>query len=165
MPTKRPREEDDQSNHDEEEVDQVVESDADEPTAAPSRDAGKSKANHASTDPSKKRRGRPPGSKNKKTLAAEAAAAGVPAAPPPPKRPRGRPRKPRTEAELEAERQKALMPKRPRGRPPKKPRLDDGSHATVSNGAGPGPSSSAAAAAVAGPSTQKKSRGSPKKHE
>lgn len=40
MPTKRPREEDDQSNHDEEEVDQVVESDAEEPTAAPSREAG-----------------------------------------------------------------------------------------------------------------------------
>lgn len=40
MPTKRPREEDDQSNHDEEEVDQVVESDAEEPAAAPSREAG-----------------------------------------------------------------------------------------------------------------------------
>ncbi|RPD66262.1 hypothetical protein L226DRAFT_193346 [Lentinus tigrinus ALCF2SS1-7] len=76
------------------------------------------------TDPQPKRkRGRPPGSKNKKTIAAEAAAAEAGSSAPP-KRPRGRPPKRKSEEEHKAEggEPSEPPPKKKRGRPPKNPR-------------------------------------------
>ncbi|KAG8878320.1 hypothetical protein FRB97_002616 [Tulasnella sp. 331] len=93
--------------------------------------------------PVKNRRGRPPGSKNKKNLDASEAAmnaeAGPSSAPALVKRPRGRPRKPRTEEQLAAEAAKAAMPKRPRGRP-KKQKVEN---ASAPEALPAGPSSSA----------------------